>query len=83
MARETTEARRARTERDHARQVAGDMLLSCFPEGWTSVDFAALKYVIERNGNLFRKMSGEPLEVEEAAERLRRWERKGVWEPKK
>jgi hypothetical protein len=75
-ARESTAARKADA---HAKIVAGGLLLSCFPDGWESVDWARLARQIRRAGPAFARMvvpEGErPKTTAEATARLREWER--------
>jgi hypothetical protein len=76
VARERAEERRAE---NHAKFVAGGLLLSCFPDGWESVDWARLAHQIRRAGPAFARMvvpEGErPKTTAEATARLREWER--------
>lgn len=76
VARERAEERRAE---NHAKFVAGGLLLSCFPDGWESVDWPRLARQIRRAAPVFAKMvvpEGErPGDAAEATARLREWER--------
>ncbi|MGN0287582.1 MAG: hypothetical protein ACI4B6_07935 [Atopobiaceae bacterium] len=71
--RESTAARKAR---DHATFVAGGLLLSCFENGWESVDWERLARVIEKNRDVFSRLTTDTLPTNEASQRLREWERR-------
>lgn len=74
-ARESTAARKADT---HAKIVAGGLVLSCFPDGWQSVDWERLARQIRKASPAFARMvvpEGErPKTTAEATARLREWE---------
>lgn len=75
-ARESTAARKADA---HAKIVAGGLVLSCFPDGWQSVDWERLARQIRRAAPAFAQMvvpEGErPRDRAEAMARLREWEK--------
>lgn len=75
-ARESTAARKAET---HAKIVAGGLVLSCFPDGWKSIDWDRLARQIRKASPAFARMvvpEGErPRDAAEAMARLREWER--------
>lgn len=69
------EARAARKARDHAAYVAGSMVLSCYPDGWQSVDWPRLGNAISNASGAFAKMATDTLPWPEADARLRKFER--------
>lgn len=75
-ARESTAARKADA---HAKIVAGGLVLSCFPDGWQSVDWERLARQIRKASPAFARMvvpeGGRPRDAAEAMARLREWER--------
>ena len=75
-ARESTAARKADA---HAKIVAGGLVLSCFPDGWQSVDWERLARQIRKASPVFARMvvpeDERPRDAAEAMARLREWER--------
>lgn len=69
------ESMAARKARDHATYVAGGLLLSCFSDGWQSVDWERLASLIDHNKEVFAKQTAKTLPWDEANARLRKWER--------
>lgn len=69
------ERKAERKARDHAAFVAGGLLLSCFPDGWESIDWDRLSRALMRSSGAFSKMTTTVLPWREASERLRAWER--------
>lgn len=69
-----------RRAENHAKYVIGGIVLSCFPDGWQSVDWDRLARAIRKAGPTFAKMvvpEGErPADMKEAKARLRDWEKR-------
>lgn len=72
IARNSQTERKART---HALIVAGGLVMSCFEDGWQTVDWSALASIIESNKAIFASKTTAELPTAEAAKRLREWER--------
>lgn len=70
-------ARNGQTERkarNHALIVAGGLVMSCFEDGWQTVDWNALASVIEGNRAVLASKTAAKLPTAEAIKRLRAWE---------
>ena len=72
IARNSQTERKART---HALIVAGGLVISCFEDGWQTVDWQALASVIDGNKSIFASKTTAKLPTADAAKRLREWER--------
>lgn len=72
-ARHATDERKAR---NHALIVAGGILMSCFADGWQSVDWPRLSRVVSENSDVFGRMVTDVLPTPEATRRLREFEAK-------
>lgn len=77
----TAAAREASADRkaeNHAKFVAGGLLLSCIPGGWKSVDWDALAESVHAHSPEFANdviAKGVSVSTEDAKNRLREWER--------
>ncbi len=69
-----------RKARNHACMVLGGMVLSCFDEGWRTVDFGAVDQIVKKNSKVFGSRTAPELPAPEASKRLRLWERTKRWD---
>lgn len=72
------ESQKNRKRRNHAIFALGNMLEECFDGGWTEIGYGRLAAYLERHrDDILAACQVEDLEPEEAAKRLREWERQG------